>query len=135
MLLTFPNVFQFSLPLSSSRVIRVGDCIRYVNSKAVNGRSVDEVMKDLVGDEGQSLEIAFRAADEAKSQVLCSLLQMRLRASVFYMRMKFSIDTYPTPRILSFRLCSSSVLQFLVAAAAAAAAAMAVAAASAEAKP
>jgi hypothetical protein len=135
MLLTFPNLFQFSLLLSSSRVIRVGDCIRYVNSKAVNGRSVDEVMKDLVGDEGQSLEIAFRAADEAKSQVRCSLLQMRLRASVFYMSMKFPLDTHPTPRILSFRLCSSSVLQFLVAAAAAAAAAMAVAAASAEAKP
>lgn len=40
-----------------------------MNGKAVNGRSVDEVLKDLVGDEGHALEISFRAADEAKSQV------------------------------------------------------------------
>ena len=67
MSLTFP--IPFPLLLCSSRTIRVGDCVRYVNSKAVNGRSVEEVLKDLVGDEGQSLEISFRAADEAKSQV------------------------------------------------------------------
>jgi hypothetical protein len=60
--------------LFSSRAIRVGDCVRYVNGKAVNGRSVDDVLKDLVGDEGQSLEISFRAADETKSQVRCSCL-------------------------------------------------------------
>ena len=46
--------------------------MRYVNGKAVNGRSVDDVLKDLVGDEGHSLEISLRAADEAKSQVLSS---------------------------------------------------------------
>ena len=40
-----------------------------MNGKAVNGRSVDEVLKDLVGDEGHALEISLRAADEAKSQV------------------------------------------------------------------
>ena len=65
----FVYFFRGHTPEYSSRAIRVGDCVRYVNGKAVNGRAVDEVLKDLVGDEGLSLEISFRAADEAKSQV------------------------------------------------------------------
>jgi hypothetical protein len=68
---TFFHFNRGLTPKYSTRTIRVGDCVRYVSGKAVNGRSVDDVLKDLVGDEGHSLEVSFRAADEAKSQV-CS---------------------------------------------------------------
>ncbi len=70
--LLFTNLSSFFMTFPffcSSRVIRVGDCVRYVNGKPVNGRPVDEVLKDIVGEEGQAVEVSLRAADEAKSQV------------------------------------------------------------------
>jgi C-terminal processing protease CtpA/Prc len=82
-----------------------------VNGKAVNGRSVDEVLKDLVGDEGHALEISLRAADEAKSQVRHSLFDICLFCVVSTQREIVILQTTDT----LIRSLSSSALQFLAA--------------------
>ncbi len=96
-----------------------------MNGKAVNGRSVDEVLKDLVGDEGHALEISLRAADEAKSQVRRDLRYIFV--SLFYQSVKLKRNLHTADTLL--RSLSSFVPRFLAAmeVAAAAAAAPAVA--------
>ncbi len=89
--------------------------MRYVNGKAVNGRSVDDVLKDLVGDEGQTLEISFRAADEAKSQVRWSNFYKCLLAAVLCLS---PLHTTMTQVREHFRSCSLFALLFPAAAAA-----------------
>jgi hypothetical protein len=80
---------------------------------------VDEVLKDLVGDEGHALEISLRAADEAKSQVRRDLRYIFV--SLFYQSVKLKRNLHTADTLL--RSLSSFAPRFLAAMEVAAAAA------------